>query len=129
MSIKGSNLVYNQWVSRENCFNLCLKTNKKYGDSFDCKSFEHWHSECSYEYLYLNKSNDHSQKKCADFLNLHSTNMNETKFKRKHQKIDLCVLSNKTISSAGNDFDVNYGVTYYEILCNSKLFFLFLRFS
>ena len=82
MAIKGSNLVYKQWISREDCFNLCLKTNRKYGDFFDCKSFEHWHSECSYEYLYLNKSSDYANKKCAEYLNLHS-NLNETKFKRK----------------------------------------------
>lgn len=125
MAIKGNNLLYNEWVSREHCFNRCLQTNKLNGDSFDCKSFEHWHSDCSYEYLItgLNSSSvSNSPKHCAEYLTIHSLNHDREKIKskRKQQKVDLCVLSNQTIETAGNEFTFNYGVTYYEVLCNNN---------
>jgi len=48
MAIKGSNLMFHQWTGKENCFNLCINTTIRNGFSFDCRSFEHWHSECPY---------------------------------------------------------------------------------
>ena len=47
MAVKGFNLMYRHWVNKENCFNLCINTTIKNGFDFDCRSFEHWHSECA----------------------------------------------------------------------------------
>jgi hypothetical protein len=47
MAIKGHNLVFKQWVSEDHCLNLCLSTSKRNGLAFDCKSFEHWQTDCS----------------------------------------------------------------------------------
>jgi hypothetical protein len=129
MAVKGHNLVYHQWINKEHCFNLCLKTNKKHGDTFDCKSFEHWHTECTYENTFSSTTTDNDQtsnlnitkkiKPCTEYLNLNSNfHIHENKYKRRTKKIDLCVLSNQTIISAGTEFTFNHGVTYYEILCN-----------
>jgi hypothetical protein len=47
MAVKGYNLAYKQWVSEEHCFNLCLSTTKRNGFHFDCRSFEHWQTDCA----------------------------------------------------------------------------------
>lgn len=158
MAVKGFNLVYHQWLNKEHCLNLCLKTTIKNGNTFDCVSFEHWHSDCTYEHLFIktttttttlpttenennynynSNSNQHhgsnlTSKSCNDFtehnLNLKGTitHLHEKNLKRtKSKKIDLCVLSNQTINTAGNHFEFNYAVTYYEILCNRKCVFIF----
>ena len=47
MSINGHNYVFNKWISKEDCFNLCLRTKIRNGYELDCKSFEHWHKGCN----------------------------------------------------------------------------------
>lgn len=115
MAVKGYNLIYKQWVNKENCFNLCLGTTVKNGFNFDCKSFEHWHGDCT---------GHTAESPCASFSNDHGLarrnhrhhNLNS---KRATTKLDYCVLSNQTIKTAGYDFTENNAVTYYEILCGS----------
>ena len=163
MAVKGHNLIYKQWINEENCFNLCLSTTKKNGYDFDCKSFEHWQSDCS--------SSSSAQQSSSTFVPRICTLMNENAaandarhqaaFARNHRnhrhhnqndpylsptapteisflhnmpsvlpalprshravnKIEYCVLSNQSISTAGKDFTENNAVTYYEILCKRK---------
>lgn len=125
MAVKGYNLIYRQWISKENCLDLCLSTTRKNGYNFDCKSFEHWHGDCT--------SNETSSKVCASFSqnenglsrrnHRHHNLKHSIRNKRAIPKLDYCVLSNQTIKSAGTDFAQNNAVTYYELLCqsNSKL--------
>jgi hypothetical protein len=121
MAVRGFNLLHRKWINKEHCFELCLKTKIKNGDSFDCHSFEHWHRDC----------ND-NENKCASFTNDdydHSEYRRDAFYKEKpidskikrSPKMDICVLSNQTIKSANKDFLPNNAVTYYEITCKSKL--------
>jgi hypothetical protein len=135
MAIKGYNLMYKQWINKENCFNLCLNTTIRNGFSFDCKSFEHWHSDCANPSGDPNFSGANRTKSavCATFVSSQdkrrhflkndledeSTNRAYSK-KRASNKIDYCVLSNQTIQMAGKNFAENIAVTYYELLCKSK---------
>lgn len=126
MSIKSYNLIYRQWINKENCFNLCLNTTLRNGFGFDCKSFEHWHSNCPSE----QSTSKQYGKTCASFAQYesfvyhknhrHHSNTSNSKLQRTSSRIDYCVLSNQTIESAGSlNFVENPAVTYYEILCTS----------
>lgn len=135
--------MYRKWVSKENCFNLCMRTRISNGHSFDCASFEHWHRDCD-----SRGPDDKENQICASFTETErnkqaSTNQiqyNRNYFKqnryyykseqktsrynkKRASKTDICVLSNQTISLAGSNFLPNDAVTYYEILCKSKLKF------
>lgn len=150
MAIKGYNLIYRQWINKENCFNLCINTTIKNGFNFDCKSFEHWHADCANQPNDLfTKPTDSTENStiipniCASFSNDHGYLARRTHRHHNHQsyladsltklnyynretraaaaKIDYCVLSNQTIRSAGKNFALNNAVTYYELLCKRKL--------
>ncbi len=119
-AIRGHNLIHRQWVNKEHCFNLCLTTNTNNGDSFNCRSFEHWHRDCG------PTQNDDSI--CASFNENEEFPMEPTKHhyknkKRKQRaaKLDICVLSNQTIKSSGEYFAPNNAVTYYELACNKPM--------
>ena len=119
MAIEGFNLIYHQWVNKEHCFNLCLKTNTLNGDPFDCKSFEHWHDDCS-EQSHLttiaSSTGVFNEPSTIDPCKEYSSNKN----KRQARKKNLCVLSNQTIGLSDELFKPNDAVTYYEIACKSK---------
>ena len=121
MAIKGHNLMYKQWISKENCFNLCINTTIKNGFSFDCKSFEHWHSDCASNPadIYKSATNRTKSAVCATFVATKSDH--DRLIKRANNKIDYCVLSNQNIQMAGKNFAENLAVTYYEILCKRKI--------
>lgn len=135
MAIKGSNLMYRQWMDKENCFNLCINTTIRNGFNFDCRSFEHWHSKCPYTNIEKenNGSSLNGHKVCASFTNNNeqsfnkelSANKNVRREKQNNVKIDYCVLSDQTIVTSGNEFSENNAVTYYEILCESNGYFFF----
>jgi len=124
MAISGYNLMHRKWVSKEHCFNLCLRTRVKNGHSFDCTSFEHWHRDCN--------EMENKDKICASFAenedidpidesspvrniygrsyfkenrhyNTYDVN-DHTKNKKRATKPDICVLSNQTISISTNNF-------------------------
>ena len=141
MSIKGNNLLHQKWKDKEDCFNLCLKTTIKNGHPFDCKSFEHWHKDCNAQMPSNGGDNDGVETTCASFSmdatakrssffdqqpnHVHHNNLahssDSKRQARAKYKMDICVLSNQTIQLAGQDFVPNSGVTYYEILCQSKI--------
>ncbi len=155
MAVKGYNLIYKQWISEENCFNLCLTTTVLNGHSFDCKSFEHWQTVDSASCNINGNSNtDHSNETVKHFVPRICSQGNLVKIQnnKKHfsistgtpnpyyknnkyessyikraivNKIEYCVLSNMTIETAGRDFAENNAVTYYEILCKSKIVYIF----
>jgi hypothetical protein len=153
MAIKGYNMLHREWVSKEHCFNLCLNTNIRNGHSFDCNSFEHWHRNCDpiahndkSEYSLI-KTNPFStttptpppfkpKKICASFINDHQVSLSLKRSpyhksrinrnKKNGKKMDICVLSNMTILSSSSLFDKNDAVTYYELLCSSKMIVFFL---
>lgn len=113
MAIKGHNLLYNRWIDKENCMKICLNTTVNNGHKFDCKSFEHWHGNCTYS----PDSKNSNVQSCASFdgkQKLSRRFFHEKQFK---PKLDYCVLSDQTISSAGSDFNSNNAVTYYELTC------------
>lgn len=115
MAIRGSNLIHRQWHGKENCFNLCLQTNIKNGDPFNCKSFEHWHRECS-------PTNTNDDQICASFAeNDHLVHRNHLHHNKRAVKMDICVLSNQTIKTSGGDFVPNNVVTYYELICDKPV--------
>ena len=138
MAIKGYNLMYKQWINKENCFNLCLNTTIRNGFSFDCKSFEHWHSDCGTPSGDPNFGGANRTKSavCATFVSSQdkrrylTNDMEDESTSRAHltkrasNKIDYCVLSNQTIQMAGKNFAENIAVTYYELLCKSKYIFI-----
>jgi hypothetical protein len=140
MAIKGYNLMYKQWINKENCFNLCLNTTIRNGFSFDCKSFEHWHSDCGSPSgdPSFGSANRTKSAVCATFVSSQDKRRHYLKNdledesdnraylkKRASNKIDYCVLSNQTIQMAGKNFAENIAVTYYELLCKSKYNFHF----
>jgi hypothetical protein len=113
MAINGYNLIYHKWTDRDTCFNKCLNVKVENGFRFDCKSFEHWHTNCPYDNNrdnMINKSNGNCSK-----LSIESEKNSPI------NALDLCVLSNQTIGSEHGRFAPNYGVTYYEKLCNGKV--------
>ena len=134
MAIKGSNLMYRQWMGKENCFNLCINTTIRNGFTFDCRSFEHWHSQCPYTNIPKenNGSSLNGRNVCASFTNNNDQSYNKglsadkivRSEKQNNVKIDYCVLSDQTIVTSGNEFSENNAVTYYEILCESNGFFV-----
>jgi hypothetical protein len=105
MAVRGFNLIYHKWTNKDDCFNQCLNVRIENGFNFDCQSFEHWHTDCPYDNF------SHSSNISCSSLSIESG---------KNKAFDLCVLSNKTIKSALGFFAPNYGVTYYEVLCNGK---------
>ncbi len=143
MAIRGFNLVHRKWVSKEHCFNLCMRTRLKNGHGFDCTSFEHWHRDCK---------DSGNGKICATFAESEEAELvegsspvreaygrsyfkqnryyytDEVEEKRKQMKNrkraskpDICVLSNQTISISMNNFLPNDKVTYYEIVCKDSV--------
>lgn len=122
MAIRGHNLLHRQWINKEHCFNLCLTTNIKNGHLFNCRSFEHWHRDC-------NPSNQHDQHDsiCASFIeneentDLHHAFHYHHNKKNRAVKLDICVLSNQTVKTSGDDFAPNNAVTYYELICNKPV--------
>lgn len=113
MAIKGHNLLYNRWIDKENCMNICLNTTVNNGHKFNCKSFEHWHGNCTYS-PYSNNSNAQS---CASFNGKQKISRRYFHEKQFKPKLDYCVLSDQTINSVGSDFNSNNAVTYYELTC------------
>ena len=148
MAINGFNLIYKPWINREHCFNLCLNTNINNGDSFDCRSFEHWKKNCKAQFntQYDDKNNTHISDlhtNCSSFdddydlilkknpssnNHRHHKNLNEfishksDKKRTAGKSSDICVLSDQTIRSPGVEFTPNHGVIYYELLCKSKYY-------
>ncbi|RNA43111.1 uromodulin-like isoform X2 [Brachionus plicatilis] len=115
MAIKGHNLLYNRWIDKENCINICLNTTVLNGHKFDCKSFEHWHGNCNQNA----DSSSSSTQICASFDESHKKTRRTYQKYQSRPKLDYCVLSNQTINSAENDFNSNNAVTYYELTCQT----------
>jgi hypothetical protein len=131
MAVKGYNLAYKQWVSEEHCFNLCLSTTKRNGYSFDCKSFEHWQTDCTGQPRVYHPNETFVPRICSQSGHGNNEENNVSTLSaarsstlsrglRAINKIEYCVLSNQSRSTAGDDFTENSAVTYYEILCKSK---------
>lgn len=113
MAIKGHNLLYNRWIDKENCMSICLNTTVNNGHKFDCKSFEHWHGNCSQS---ADPQSPHYQL-CASFDRRQKISRRNHQESKNRPKLDYCVLSNQTINSVGPDFNSNNAVTYYELAC------------
>ena len=126
-AIRGHNLIHRQWINKEHCFNLCLITNTKNGDAFNCRSFEHWHRDCSP----INQHDDTSSM-CASFTEneempevMHHVHFHHNRMRTKRAaKLDICVLSNQTIKSSGDEFAPNNAITYYELICNKPTIYM-----
>jgi hypothetical protein len=68
---------------------------------------------------------------CASFTEneeqpeiLHHAHFHHHRRTKRAAKLDICVLSNQTIKSSGDDFARNSAVTYYELICKKPTIYI-----
>jgi hypothetical protein len=119
MAIKGSNLMFRQWTGKENCFNLCLNTTIRNGFAFDCRSFEHWHSECPYTQQQHDQS-QYANGDDGDASTFQSTKLTQSRkvcasFNNDNEETYSAIIAAKKRSNNNNNNNKRNGRSYVKI--------------